>query len=119
MNVVQKTLGVLGNISNDLHDLTLEAVFSKQLLDKGKLNAIDNIKANITQAADALDRINVIEYEQLQALESVVKECISSLHQVHVNMHQDLIDQNAEEDYALLSAQMSIIHSQIERIKNS
>ena len=119
MNIAQKTISVLNAVSNDLHGLTLEAVFSKKLIDENKSHTIKNIKSNISQASDALNKLNIVNDDTVQALDNVVKECISSLHEIHLNMHQYLINQNAEDDYAELSAQIVCLHEQLERIKNS
>ena len=119
MNIAQTAINMLSTVSNDLHDLTLEAVFSKRLIDDNKYQAIDNIKLNIAQASNVLDDVIAVNDDTMIALDKVVKECMSSLHEINSNLKQELIQQSAEEDYAELSAQVVCLHEQIERIKNS
>jgi hypothetical protein len=119
MNITQKVVNVLSTVSEELHDLTLEAVFSKQLIDEDKSQTIGSIKSNISKASDELNEVIVIGDDTMVALDNVVRECMSSLHEINSSMKQELISQNAEEDYAELSAQIVCLHEQIERIKNS
>src|SRR6056297_1648821 len=106
MNTVKKAINVLNGVSNDLHGLTLEVILSNQFIDSEKSHAIGEIKTNIIKASSALDEISAIDKDMINTLDKVVKECISSIHEIHSNMKQDLIKQNAEDDYAELSAQM-------------
>lgn len=115
----QKVVDMLSVVSNDLRDLTLEAVFSNRMIDNNKSQAIGNIKSNIYEASNVLDQIIVVGDDIISALDSVVNECMSSLHEINSSMKIDLIQQNAEDDYAELSAQVVCLHEQLERIKNS
>lgn len=119
MSVTQNIINTLNSVSEELRSLTLNAVFDRSLLDEKKKNSISCIKSEVSQASNTLNNVDVFKYEQVELLDSVVNECISSLHEIHSNMKQDLIQQEAEDDYAELSAQMRYLHEQIERIKNN
>lgn len=119
MGMADKILSKLSNVSEELKDLTLDAVFSKELLDEGKLESIRFIKLNITDISDSLDKINALKDDNVIALEKVLQECTGSIHEIHKNMKQDLINQNAEDEYGELSARLRYLYEQVERIKNS
>ncbi len=119
MNKTINVIKILNSVSSDLHDLTLGVVFSKTLLDDGKKESIFNIKKNICSVSDSIDKINVSDYKLAEALSIIVDDCISSLHEIHNNLKQDLIRQNAEDDYAELSAHIGYLKNQIEKIKDN
>lgn len=119
MGATNKIVKTLNSVSDQLHDLTLEAVFSKKLLDEERVNSISLIKRNICIASDDLDKLCVYDRDLTETLDKIVAECISSLHEIHKNMKVDLIKQNAEDDYAELSAQVHFLKNQVERIKNN
>jgi len=119
MNKTANVIKVLNSVSTDLHDLTLGVVFSKTLLDDVKKQSIFNIKKNICSVSDSMDKIYIIDYKMAEALSIIIDDCISSLHEIHNSLKQDLIRQNAEDDYAELSAQISYLKHQIEKIKDN
>lgn len=119
MNKTANVIKILNSVSSDLHDLTLGVVFSKTLLDDSKKESIFNIKKNICSVSDSIDKIYVSDYKLAETLSIIVDDCISSLHEIHNNLKQDLIRQNAEDDYAELSAQIGYLKHQIEKIKDS
>ncbi len=119
MSAANKIVKTLNSVSDQLHDLTLEAVFSKKLLDEERVNSISLIKRKICLASDDLDKLYVYDKELTETLDKIVAECVSSLHEIHKNMKSDLIKQNAEDDYAELSAQIHYLQNQVERIKNN
>ncbi len=119
METTNKIINALNTVSSDLHDLTLRAVFSKQFLNNERINIIGNIKSNIFQLSNDLDTVHAVGNETTKILDTVVNECMSSLHEINLNMKQDLISQNAEDEFAELSARVFILHEQVERIKNS
>lgn len=110
---------LMNTVSEELKELTLDAVFSESLLDQEKKDSIDAIKLSINEASDLIDSISIFSNDDIQMLQKVVDECAVSLHEIHSNMKNDLIQQNAEDEYGLLSAQLRYIHDQVERIKNS
>lgn len=119
MGIADKILNKLSNVSEELKDLTIDAVFSRELLNKSKIESIHLIKTNINDVSDSLDKVNVLKDDNIVALESVLQECTGSIHEIHKNMKQDLINQNAEDEYGELSARLRYLYEQVERIKNS
>lgn len=115
----KEAIEALSTVSNDLHDLTLDAVFSKSMIDESKSQTIGLIRSNMNEASDLLGQLMVVDEDTISVFDSIIKECMSSLHEINSNMKSDLIQQDAEDDYAELSAQVVILHEQIERIKNS
>ena len=61
----------------------------------------------------------VFDKKLIEALDTIIADCVSSLHEIHTNMKQDLIYQNAEDDYAELSASVVWLKNQVDRIKNN
>ncbi len=119
MSVANKVIKTLSSVSDELYDLTLEAVFSRHLIDQDKLDSIHNIKKNICNVSNDLEKIYVLDRKLVDALDVIISDCVSSLHEIHTNLKQDLIRQNAEDDYAELSAQVVWLKGQIDRIKSS
>lgn len=118
-NNTDKVIKTLNSVSSDLHDLTLEAVFSKTLLDERKKQSIFNIKKNICVASSDIEKIRAFDATMAKALNSIVNDCISSLREIHVNMKKDMIKQEAEDDYAELSAQITYLKYQIDKMIDS
>jgi len=119
MSIANKVIKTLNSVSNELHDLSLDAVFSKQLINEQKLDSIYNIKKNISIVSDDIEKMYVLDKKLVEALDTIISDCISSLHEIHVSMRQDLIRQNAEDDYAELSASVIWLKNQVDRIKNN
>jgi len=119
MNKTENVVKILNTVSNDLHDLTLNVVFSKTLLDDDKKQSIFTIKKNICSVSNSIDKIYTTDYQLAEALSIIIDDCISSLHEIHNSLKQDLIRQEAEDDYAELSAQIGYLKYQIEKIKDN
>jgi len=104
MNKTQEAINFLNNVSNDLHSPN----FNQDL--------INIIKQNISNAANVIDTVIPSNNSQIIMLDSIVNECISSLHNI---LKEKSIDQQTEDLYANLSANIYCIREQVERIKNS
>jgi len=116
MNKTANVINILNSVSNELHDLTLNVVFDKTLLNDSKKKSIFNIKKNICLISNNVNDISTFDNELIKPLNLIINDCISSLHEIHINMKQDLIYQKAEDDYAELSAQISYLKYQIDKI---
>lgn len=100
MNKTQEAINFLNDVSNDLHNQS----------------PINVIKQNISNAANVIDTVQYSrDNNQITILDEIVNECILSLH----NIMKKSIDQQTEDLYADLSANIYCIHEQVERIKNS
>jgi HAMP domain-containing protein len=119
MSVTSTAINKLQVASEQLRNLTLNAVFTQQLIDNDKKKSIHDIKKEISTVSDILGSSYVHDQSQVDALNAVVEDCISSIHEIHSSMKGDLISQQAEDEYGALSASINYLREQIERIKNN